>query len=97
MAARLMGSRAMVRLTGATARPAMRAPFTGMQRSFTAVPHMKDKVVHVTFSNNAGHNSTLCSGECGHRDATSPLAETRGRKRSLACAFAGRCAWSDGL
>eukprot|EP00802_Teleaulax_amphioxeia_P024747 Tamp_25488.p2 GENE.Tamp_25488~~Tamp_25488.p2 ORF type:complete len:143 (-),score=39.49 Tamp_25488:510-884(-) len=32
----------------------MRAPFAGAQRSFAAVPHVADKVVHVTFSNNAG-------------------------------------------
>ena len=65
MAARLVGVRALARLNAATARPAMRAPFTGMQRSFAAVPHMKDKVVHVTFSNNAGFHSSSAVANAG--------------------------------
>jgi len=64
MAARLVGSRALARLAAASAaRPAtMRAPFAGAQRSFAAVPHVADKVVHVTFSNNAGAQRRQAEG-----------------------------------
>eukprot|EP00277_Geminigera_cryophila_P013645 CAMPEP_0179451970 /NCGR_PEP_ID=MMETSP0799-20121207/35962_1 /TAXON_ID=46947 /ORGANISM="Geminigera cryophila, Strain CCMP2564" /LENGTH=147 /DNA_ID=CAMNT_0021247637 /DNA_START=12 /DNA_END=455 /DNA_ORIENTATION=+ len=47
--ARLVGS-SVVRAVGRT------AVFPSMQRSFASVPHMSDKLVHVTFSNNAGES-----------------------------------------
>jgi len=49
--ARLVGS-SVVRAVGRT------AVFPSMQRSFASVPHMSDKLVHVTFSNNAGDGIT---------------------------------------
>jgi hypothetical protein len=55
MAARF-GARALSRVLGAsTSRAASRsATFSVVQRSLSAVPHISDKIVHVTFSNNAG-------------------------------------------